>query len=369
MKIIRVQARCLKVPIKFPFTETPRTEGMLLAQVDTDDGLKGIGISRDTERFAVRELINREIAPFLVGKDPIETEKIWKDACWDIGMSHMSRGGAIGRAVGAVDQALWDVKGKALGQPIYRLLGGASPGSVGAYTTFGFNVYTLEELVELARRMTQEGHNPLKYQAVAADRGQDVSVDVARIKAVREAIGEKPQLIVDCNGKFDFTHARELLRRIEPYHITCVDHPVYNRDLRLMTELRRCTTIPLAARAVGENQWDNRELILSNGIDIMHANVLDGGGFTECVKVAHMAEMFHLPLATGGGWYLQNGHLIAGVSNGWLTEFHLLRERIYEIIYVQPPVAQNGRLPLPEKPGMGLELNEAAVEEYTELQS
>jgi L-alanine-DL-glutamate epimerase-like enolase superfamily enzyme len=66
---------------------------------------------------------------------------------------------------------------------------------------------------------------------------------------------------------------------------------------------------------------------------------------------------------------LQNGHLIAGVSNGWLTEFHLLRERIYEIIYVQPPVAQNGRLPLPEKPGMGLELNEAAVEEYTELQS
>src|SRR5687768_12062962 len=99
MKIIRVQARCLKVPIKFPFTETPRTEGMLLAQVDTDDGLKGIGISRDTERFAVRELINREIAPFLVGKDPIETEKIWKDACWDIGMSYMSRGGAIGRAV------------------------------------------------------------------------------------------------------------------------------------------------------------------------------------------------------------------------------------------------------------------------------
>jgi L-alanine-DL-glutamate epimerase-like enolase superfamily enzyme len=79
MKITRVQARCLKVPIRFPFTETPRTEGMLLAQVETDDGLKGVGMSRDTERFAVRELINREIAPFLVGKDPIETEKIWNN--------------------------------------------------------------------------------------------------------------------------------------------------------------------------------------------------------------------------------------------------------------------------------------------------
>jgi L-rhamnonate dehydratase len=101
---------------------------------------------------------------------------------------------------------------------------------------------------------------------------------------------------------------------------------------------------------------DNRGLILSKAVDIMHTNVLDGGGFTECVKVAHMAEMFHLPLATGGGWYLQNGHLITEVSNGWLTESHLLRERIYEIIYIQPPVARNGRLPLPEKPGMGLDL-------------
>jgi L-alanine-DL-glutamate epimerase-like enolase superfamily enzyme len=133
-----------------------------------------------------------------------------------------------------------------------------------------------------------------------------------------------------------------------------------------MAELRRCTSIPLAARAVGENQWDNRELILSNAVDIVHANVLDGSGYTECVKVAHMAELFHLPLATGGGWYLQNGHLIAGVSNGWLTEFHTLRERIYEVIYIDPPVARNGRLPLPEKPGMGLELNEAAIREYTE---
>ena len=366
MKIARVQASCLSVPIKFPFTETPRKEGMLIARVETDDGLTGIGISRDTERFAVRELINREIGPFLVGKDPLETEKIWEDAGWEIGMAYRSRGGAIGRAVGAVDQALWDIKGKSLNQPIYRLLGGASPGSVGAYTTFGFNVYTLEELVEVAVRLAREGHNPLKYQAVAADRGRGVSVDVARIKAVREAIGEEVRLIVDCNGKFDFIHARELLARIEPYQITCVDHPVYNRDIRLMAQLRRCTSIPLAARAVGENQWDNRELILSSAVDILHANVLDGGGYTECLKVAHMAELFHLPLGTGGGWYLQNGHLIAGVSNGWLTEFHTLRERIYEVIYIDPPVARNGRLPLPEQPGMGLELNESAVEEYTE---
>jgi L-rhamnonate dehydratase len=157
-----------------------------------------------------------------------------------------------------------------------------------------------------------------------------------------------------------------LARRIEPYHITWFDDPVYVKDVRLMAELRRWTSIPRAARARGESQWDHRDLIVGGAVDVMQANVLDGGGYTACVKVAHMAEMFHLPLATGGGWYLQNGQLIAGVANGWLTEFHLLRERIYEVVYLQPPVARHGRLPLLDKPGMGLELNEAAVAEYTE---
>jgi L-rhamnonate dehydratase len=368
MKVAKVEAKCLSVPIKFPFTEKPRNEGMLMVHVETDEGIVGSGISRDTERFAVRELINREVGPFLIGKDPMETEKIWTDARWEIGSSYMARGGAIGRAVGAVDQALWDIKGKYLNQPIYRLLGGASPDSVGAYTTWGFNVYTKEELVEFAvKAVREQGHDPIKYQAVAADRGQNIAEDVDRLQAVREAVGDEVRIIVDCNGKFDFHHARELLHRIEPIGITCVDHPVYIRDIRMMVELRRCTSIPLAARAAGENQWSNRDLIASGAVDIMHANVLDGGGYTECVKVAHMAELFHLPLATGGGWYLQNGQLIAGVPNGWLTEFHVLRERIYEVVYVDPLIARNGRLPLSEKPGMGLELNEAAIAEYTEV--
>ena len=367
MKVAKVQARCLAVPIKFPFTEKPYTAGLMMVHVETDDGVVGTGISRDQERFAVRELINREIGPFLLGKDPIDTEKIWGDAPWELGMSYMSRGGVIGHAVGAVDQALWDIKGQYANLPIYRLLGGASPTSVRAYTTWGFNVYTKEELVESALKAVRErGHNPLKYQAVAADRGQDISVDVDRLRTVREAVGDEVQIIVDCNGKFDFSHAREFLRQIEPLNITCVDHPVYIRDIRMMVELRRCTSIPLAARAAGENQWDNRDLIASGAVDIMHANVLDGSGYTECVKVAHMAEMHHLPLGTGGGWYLQNGHLIAGVRNGLWTEFHTLREPIYEAIYVNPPIARDGYLPLPDKPGMGFEINEDAIAEYTE---
>ena len=195
--------------------------------------------------------------------------------------------GVVARAIGAVDQALWDIKGKCLGQPIYRLLGGSSPDSVAAYTTFGFNVYSKKGT------------------------GRPGSRD-----------GTKR------------TWAAEI--------------PV-------------CSGRPRAGCNCG------RDLILAGAVDVMHANVLDGGGYTTCLKVAHMAEMFHLPLATGGGWYLQNGQLIAGVSNGWMTEFHLLRERIYEMIYINPPVAKNGRLPLPDKPGMGLELNQDAVAAFLDL--
>ena len=366
MKVTQVRARCLGVPIKFPFTGAPYTAGMLVAQVETDDGIVGTGISRDTESFAVRELINRQIAPFLVGRSPLETETIWNDAVWEMGVSYKVRGGAVGRAIGAVDQALWDIKGKYLNQPIYRLLGGASPDAVAAYTTFGFNVFSQEQLVELARQKVREGHDKLKMQVVAADRGQDVSVDVERVRAVREAIGDQVMLMVDGNSKFDLRHAIELAQRIEPYNITWFDDPVYVKDVQLMAELRRNTSIPIASRARGESLWDNRDMIVGGAVDVMQANVLDGGGYSEYLKVAHMAELFQLPLANGGGWYLQNGQLIAGVSNGWLVEFHLLREPIYEAVYVNPPVAKNGFLPLPDKPGMGLEPNEAAIQEFTE---
>jgi L-alanine-DL-glutamate epimerase-like enolase superfamily enzyme len=119
MQVARVQARCLSVPIKFSFTGAPYAAGLLMVHVETDDGLLGVGISRDQERFAVRELINREIAPFLIGKSPLETEKVWSDAAWEIGMSYKVRDGVVARAIGAVDQALWDIKGKYLDQPVY----------------------------------------------------------------------------------------------------------------------------------------------------------------------------------------------------------------------------------------------------------
>ena len=364
MVISKVEASCLKVPIKTPYSGEPRTVGMVLVRIDTDDGPTGYGIARDLERFGTRELINRDLAPFLVGRDPMFVEEIWADASEEITATYKARMGVVGRAISACDIALWDIKGKFLNQPIYKLLGGASRDSVPVYITCGFNVFDIDDVVGISAEMAEEGHPYLKYQVVAADRGNDVSVDVERLQAIRHAVGDDIKILVDGNARFDLNHSREFVRRIEALNISCFDHSVSTRDVRLMLELRNHTSIPLAARAFTESPWDNREMIVSGAVDIMHANVMDGGGYTTCLKIAHMAELFHLPFATGGGWQIHNGHLIAGIANGWLSEVHLIFNEAYNAILIDPPKVEKGRLYFSEKPGLGIEFNPDAIVEF-----
>ena len=171
-------------------------------------------------------------------------------------------------------------------------------------------------------------------------------------------------ILVDGNAKYDFYHAKQLLKRLEPLNIGCFDHPVSMRDPRLMAELRRTTTIPLAARAYSGNLWDNRDLIAGGAVDIMHTNVLDSGGYTGGLKVAHMAEMYHLPMATGGAFHLHNSHIIGGVANGLMTEYHLGSSQTTDAVFVNPPKPVRGRLQLLPGHGLGLELNPDALEQY-----
>ena len=363
MRITSVEAHCLSVPIKIPISGADSSLGIMVIQVHTDEGITGIGIGRDYEQKATRELIVGELGPFIAGRDPLDIERIWRDASWDISASYKASAGVVARAISGVDLALWDIKGKFLNQPVHRLLGGASD-SIPCYITFGLAVLTDDELVQLARQVGAEGHDRMKYQAVAADRGQDISVDARRLEALRDAVGDDVMILVDGNGKYDFYHAKQLLKRLEPLNIGCFDHPVSMRDPRLMAELRRTTTIPLAARAYSGNLWDNRDLIAGGAVDIMHTNVLDSGGYTGGLKVAHMAEMYHLPMATGGAFHLHNSHIIGGVANGLMTEFHLGSSQTTDAVFVNPPRPVRGRLQLLSGPGLGLELNHDALEQY-----
>ncbi len=370
MKITKVEATCHSIPVMLPL-DKPMKQNLVFVRVETDEGITGYGLTHHQLRFSTREFINRELAPFLIGKNPFETERIWnKDAENELNVAHslFTTAAMIRWGFSAVDIALWDIKGKYFNQPVFRLLGG-SRNPIPAYVTCGFRVYNREELVEVARQFVQMGQKNLLVQlGLGTTPGLNIAEDEARVRAVREVIGEDGMLMVDGNDRFNFIEARALARRIEPYHISWFEGPVFsNSDFRLLAAFRKCTSIPITAGgSVPGRRWLYREFFLHNAVDLVQPNVVHVGGYTEALKIAHMAQAFGLPVANGGGQPHHNMHLIAGVANGWIVECQYATMLRDEIIFVNPPRFEKGWLTVPEKPGLGLEVNEAALKEYIE---
>ena len=364
MKIQKVLATVHSVPTRVPLLERPVWRQVVLCRIETDQGITGFGMTGGFLRFAIREFINRDLAPFLAGKDPMATERLWDEMYWTFNQRAMS--GVVQHGISAVDIALWDIKGKLLGQPVYRLLGGYR-NRVPAYITFGLLEYSREQLVQVAKELVAQGHDKLKLVvAYTRDGRHDVLEDAERVRAVREAVGESVELMVDANHLFDFHEAKTLARLIEPYRITWFEEPLYANDARLLAELRRYTSVPVAAGQQEGHRWRQRELIVSGAVDIVQTNVCYVGGYTEALKVAHLAQAFNLPVANGGGWPHHNLHLFAAVSNGWRVEYHVPMWLAGEALFRDTPRPQAGWVEVPDRPGLGFEPNEEALREYEE---
>jgi len=309
--------------------------------------------------FALREFINAELGPFVVGKDPMETERLWDEVYWEFNQRSLS--GVVSHGMSAFDIAVWDIKGKQLGQPVWRLLGGHSA-RVPAYITFGLGEYSIEQLVEAARHYVAAGEDKLKM-VVATAGGTKLEDDVLRVRAVREAIGDGVQLMIDANHLFDFVAARELCRRVEPCNLSWFEEPVRANDVQQLAALRQRTSIPISA---GQNEgfrFRHRDFMVAGAIDLAQPNVLSVGGYTEAIKVAHMAHAFNLKVANGGGWPHHNAHLIAAIPNGWRVEFHAQTWRVGEALFHDPPGPVKGWVTLTDRPGLGLEPREDVLKD------
>jgi L-alanine-DL-glutamate epimerase-like enolase superfamily enzyme len=349
------------VAVEVPLLKDKIVTPVLFAAVETDQGITGYGLTRGPSRFGMKEFINRELGPFLKGKNPLETERVWQLLLKQF--NPRSQTGMWSSAVSAIDIALWDIKGKHYKEPVWRLLGGAQ-NPVQGYVTFGLKQYSKEQLVEVAKQLVSQGEKRLKM-VVAVD-PEDPKVDAARVRAVREAVGDDVELMIDANYLFSLNRAVELCKRVEPYCITWFEEPVYQNDAALLADLRRHTSIPLAAGQNEGHRFRHRELIANHAIDVAQPNVCSVGGYTEAVKVAALAQAFNLPIANGGGWPHHNMHLQAGMSNGWRVEFHFEMWGVGDLIYKEPPAPEQGWVKLPETPGLGLEPRWDALKEFEE---
>ena len=363
MKIVNVSATSHLVPTSLPrIAESQRPMGVVVVRVDTDTGITGFGMAPgNRSRRSIKELINDEIAEQLKGQDPLDTERLWRQLIG--GYSRFGAAGLVSTSLSAVDVALWDIKGKAYGQPVHRLLGGASDFAP-AYATFGFFDYDREGLAAMAVDLVEQGYDRLKMVVGSGD-AQDLDEDVRRVSAVRDAVGDHVRLMIDANLLFDYQRALALAKRLEGHNITWFEEPVVANDVNLLQELRRATSIPIAAGQFEGTKTRHREFVQHRAVDFLHANVFYVGGYTEALKVAHLAQTYNLPYASAGGWPHHNMQLIAGIG-GWGVEVHMSTWVAGETIFKDAPKPQDGRIAMPDTPGLGFAFNEDALKEYVE---
>jgi len=356
MKITRIEATRHLVATDVPFLGKELSWPLVFVRVETDSGFTGYGLTGgNIQAIAICEQITKEIAPLLVGEDPRDHERLWHKCFYRLNPRYQT--GAFSSALSAVDIALWDIKGKHLQEPVWRLLGGSRQ-TVPAYITFGLGSYNREQLVEAARYWISQGHDKLKMVVGANRDAVDIAEDAARVRLVREAVGDDVELMIDANCKLPFHKALDLCKRIEPCRIYYFEEPVYGNDPLLLADLRRKTSIPIAAGQNEGSKWRHREFMINQSVDIVQPNVCYVGGFTEAAKVAAMAQAFNLPMSNGGGWPHLNAHLMAGLDNGTRVEFHLLMWRASDRIFTNPFPPVNGEVTLPDRPGLGLEPDE-----------
>jgi L-alanine-DL-glutamate epimerase-like enolase superfamily enzyme len=374
MKIVRVSATGLNVPlqVKLPGVDRKASLEACFVEVETDTGITGHGLGAITRETVIAEIVNRVIAPAIKGDDPLAHEAIWEKLYWTLTPRGQTGFGA--QALSAVDVALWDIKGKALGQPVWRLLGGAR-NRVPVYATFGFGFFDREQLAAAAKLWVAQGFQRLKMTVGnEALRNRDkrplhdvIREDAARVRAVREAVGPDVELFVDANCNLDLYHAAALAEMIKPYGIGFFEEPLSQNDVQQMAELRRLSGLPLAC---GQNEgllYRFRDLLLGKSVDYLQPNVAISGGITQCMKIAGLAAAFNVPMENGGAWPFHNMHLHAGLMNGGMVEHHYLAVELSKALYKGLPTPEAGWLTLPEAPGLGFEPNGDAIREIAKL--
>ncbi|HEX2931209.1 MAG TPA: mandelate racemase/muconate lactonizing enzyme family protein [Candidatus Binatia bacterium] len=372
MKIADIELLELQnIPVTPPLFKQPVRTGVRLVKVKTDDGLVGISQFGGFMHSATAAFIQNDLLPFLKGKDPLENERLMHQMLWKF--NTRAHAGVWNFAVSAIDVALWDIKGKFYKAPIWRLLGGAQK-AIPAYITFGLRAYNREDLAGAAKHWVAAGQRRLKIQvgrlnirgemdpagAGAEHREDNPAEDEARIKAVRDAVGDDIELMADANCLMKLDAAVRWCKRFERYNLMWFEEPIVHNDPHLLAQLRKQTSIPIAA-----GQWENfyklADLVKQDSVDFLNIHVLSVGGFTMGMKAAGLAHAFNLPVGNGDQFDL---HLHAAVPNGWRAEIHVNNWLTANVVYKGLPELADNWVTLNEKPGLGLELNEDAVKEF-----
>jgi len=363
MKITGVET----FPLSFKQERVQRK--FLLVRITTDAGITGIGESSDCYGhqipLAVREVIEGKVKQLIIGEDPFNVEGIWnkmRDTLISTGLE-----GIVTHAMSGVEIALWDIVGKAVKQPVYKLLGGARDTfRVYASTEIGLKDTPLEKQAKEALTYLDQGFTAIKIRVPGRPKWDE---DIVRM--VRNIVGGDVDLMVDAYQFYPPGTAVKMARRLERYDLFFLEEPVPAYNVRALARVKASTTVPIAAGEHVYTKYGFRELIANNAVDVLQPDCNVTGGLMECKKICALGEAWGLTcvphtFATAVG-LIAGWHLLASTPSCVMGEmdvnpFNPLRDELptdSKIVKVE-----KGQAKVPQRPGLGIEINEKTLAKY-----
>ena len=347
----------------------------LFLKIDTDEGISGWGEPviegrADTVRTAVEEFRQN-----LIGRDPGRIEDLWQEMY----RTGFYRGGPeVMSAIAGIDQALWDIKGKMLGVPVYELLGGACRDTLKVYRWIGGD--RPSDVAQAAREAAAQGYSAIKMNATEemhyVDSYEKIDAVCKRVAAIRDALGMKMDIAVDFHGRVHKTMAKVLARALDEYHLMFIEEPVLPQNNEALREIARATTTPIATGERMFSRWEFKNLLQDGYVDIIQPDLSHAGGISECKKIAAMAEAYDVavaphcplgPIALGAciqldictpNVFIQEQSLGIHYNKGGDLLDYLKDPSIY--------IYKDGCIEAKTGPGLGVEINEEFVQKAAE---
>ena len=352
------------------FAVSAHVDNWVFCKIYTDEGVTGLGECSVEGREQTVMAAVGELKPYLVGKDPFDTElhfyRMYRDAYW-------GSGAILSGALSAVDCALWDIKGKALGLPVHKLLGGKVRDKIRVYANrwfFGCN--TPDALAKRAAETVEAGYTALKWdpfgQAEAEIGKSELKTALEEIKAVRGAVGNEVDILIEGHGRFNAHTAINIAREIAEYRPMFFEEPVMPENLDQLAEVHQKSPVPIAAGERFYSKYDFNGAISKNCIDYAQPDIRIAGGITETKKIAALAEANFVQIAphnihgqVGTAHTLQ---LVASIPNACILEYSVEHIPHKSEIFDRVIKAEAGYIKIPDEPGIGLELFEEHLHKY-----
>lgn len=340
--------------VRIPYEEG-RFGTHLVLRLTTDDGLQGIGYVSNLTPWSVRaqKVALEELAATVIGEDPLATESI-NSRLLRTG-TRPQFGGLVRSVAGVIDIALWDLKARTLGLPLYRLLG-AAENRVPVYASWNlWWQYDLDTLVQHAQEHVARGFRQMKYRMGGI---HDVATAVERTRVLREAVGPDVDLLVDINWSWSVNETIEMGRALAPYRLFWIEDPIPADDYDGLREVNAALETPIAAGETYYEAAQFHEMLRRRAVDHVIID-LEVGGITQMLKLSNLVESYGLKVASHTCTEVGT-HVIAAIANRLTVEYLPWAQPIFKEV---PPV-QDGHLVLGEAPGLGLELDEAALQRF-----